>query len=92
MGYIKPEIYQSICVDMNKEVPKVFIETGTFKGGVPLRMLEDNGTLNPFEKIYTIELGYDICKIASRRYKLLEQGPVEKHILQHLGYLPQKPF
>ena len=81
MGYIKPEIYQSICVDMNKEVPKVFIETGTFKGGVPLRMLEDNGTLNPFEKIYTIELGYDICKIASRRYKLLEQGPVEKHIL-----------
>ena len=81
MGYIKPEIYQSLCSEANIEVPKVFVETGTFKGGVPLRMLEESGTLSPFEKIYTIELGYDICKIASRRYKLLEQGSVEKHIL-----------
>ena len=81
MGYIKPEVYQSICNDANIEVPKVFIETGTFKGGVPLRMLEENGNLKPFEKIYTIELGYDICKVASRRYKLLEQGPAEKSIL-----------
>ena len=81
MGYIKPEVYQSICNDANIEVPKVFIETGTFKGGVPLRMLEENGNLKPFEKVYTIELGYDICKVASRRYKLLEQGSAEKSIL-----------
>ena len=81
MGYIKPEVYQSLCIDANIELPKIFIETGTFKGGIPLRMLDENGTLDPFEKIYTIELGHDICKIASRRYKLLEQGPVENHIL-----------
>ena len=38
-------------------------------GGVPHRMLETYGTLQPFDKIYTIELGEDICKVASKRYK-----------------------
>ena len=81
MGYIKPEIYQSLCADTDKKVPNVFIETGTFKGGIPARMLDEDGTLEPFKKIYTIELGYDICKIASRRFKLLEQGPVDPKLL-----------
>ena len=56
MGYIKPEIYQSLCADTDKKVPNVFIETGTFKGGIPARMLDEDGTLEPFKKIYTIEL------------------------------------
>lgn len=81
MGYIKPEIYQSLCTDFNQSLPKIFIETGTFKGGIPARMLDEDGTLEPFDKIYTIELGHDICKIASRRFKLLEKGPVEPNIL-----------
>jgi len=81
MGYIKPEIYQSICDDAKIEVPKIFVETGTFKGGVPLRMLEENGNLDPFKKIYTVEIGHDICQIASRRYKLLENGAVNKNVL-----------
>tara|TARA_R110002050_G_scaffold184277_1_gene317734 strand:- start:1153 stop:1821 length:669 start_codon:yes stop_codon:yes gene_type:complete len=73
MGYILPEIYQSISNDMQKTMPKVFVETGTFKGGVPLRMLAENGNLEPFKKIYTIELGHDICQIASKRYQLFEK-------------------
>ena len=70
MGYILPEIYQSICNEHSVDLPKVFIETGTFKGGVPHRMLETNGNFNPFEKLYTIELSEDICRVASKRYKL----------------------
>tara|TARA_R110000851_G_scaffold120181_3_gene248407 strand:+ start:3568 stop:4242 length:675 start_codon:yes stop_codon:yes gene_type:complete len=81
MGYIKPEVYQSICADAGIDVPKIFVETGTFKGGVPLRMLEENGNLDPFEKVYTVELGYDICQIASRRYQLFEAGTPETSIL-----------
>ena len=81
MGYITPETYQSICYHNNIEVPKILIETGTFKGGVPLKMLEDNKTLEPFDRVYTIELGIENCQIASRRYKLLENGNVEKEIL-----------
>jgi len=81
MGYIKPEIYQSLCEEKGIDIPKIFIETGTFKGGIPARMLDEDGTLDPFEKIWTIELGEDICKIASRRFKLLEQGPVDPKIL-----------
>ena len=69
MGFILPEIYQSISSDFDREVPKIFIETGTYMGGVPHRMLETYGTLQPFDKIYTIELGEDICKVASKRYK-----------------------
>ena len=73
MGYILPEIYQSLSLDFNQETPRVFIETGTFMGGVPHRMLETNGDLNPFEKIHTIELGEEICKVASHRYRLFEK-------------------
>ena len=73
MGYILPEIYQSLCRDHNVSLPKVFVETGTFMGGIPHRMLEKNGNFYPFEKIYTIEIGEDICKIASKRYKLFEE-------------------
>ncbi|HJM47141.1 MAG TPA: hypothetical protein QGH56_04910 [Candidatus Marinimicrobia bacterium] len=80
MGYILPEIYQSICQENNRELPGIFVETGTFKGGIPHRMLETYGTLDPFEKIYTIEISEDICKVASRRYKLFEkyQGDASK--------------
>ena len=74
MGYILPEIYQSISSDFEKDMPKVFIETGTFKGGVPHRMLETNGYFNPFEKLYTIELSEDICRVASKRYKLFMEN------------------
>tara|TARA_R100000008_G_scaffold15607_1_gene7605 strand:- start:643 stop:1311 length:669 start_codon:yes stop_codon:yes gene_type:complete len=74
MGYILPEIYQSICNEHNVDLPKVFIETGTFKGGVPHRMLETNGNFNPFEKLYTIELSEDICRVASKRYKLFMEN------------------
>jgi len=70
VGYILPEIYQSISSDFEKDMPKVFIETGTYMGGVPHRMLETNGNLNPFDELYTIELGEEICKVASKRYKL----------------------
>ena len=73
MGYILPEIYQSICHENNLKLPKIFIETGTFKGGIPHRMLETYGTLDPFKKIYTIEIDEDICKVASKRYKLFEK-------------------
>jgi len=81
MGYIKPEIYQSLVKDKNRSIPEIFIETGTFKGGVPLRMLEEDGSLDPFKKLYTVELGYDICQIASRRYQLFENGTPESSIL-----------
>ena len=74
MGYILPEIYQSICNAHNVDLPKVFIETGTFKGGVPHRMLETNGNFNPFNKLYTIELGEDLCRIASKRFRLFEKN------------------
>ena len=47
----------------------VFIETGTFKGGIPQRMLED-GSFGQWTKIYTIELNLEMCKIASKRYSL----------------------
>ena len=45
------------------------------------KMLEDNKTLEPFNKVYTIELGIQNCQISSRRYKLLESGPVTKETL-----------
>ena len=73
MGYILPEIYQSISSDYKQDTPKVFVETGTFMGGIPHRMLETNGNFNPFDKLYTIELGEEICKVASNRYKLFTE-------------------
>ena len=48
MGYILPEIYKSIVQDANKQLPKVFIETGTYKGGVPHQIIEK--TQNHYNK------------------------------------------
>lgn len=75
MGYILPEIYKSIVENNSQELPKIFIETGTFKGGVPHRIMERTGELDTcFDKYYTIELGEDICRIASKRYKHFEEN------------------
>lgn len=75
MGYILPEVYKSVCADSGQEMPKIFIETGTFKGGIPHRIMETYKQLDDcFSKYYTIELGTDIAKIASKRYKYFEQG------------------
>jgi len=73
MGYILPEIYNSICKLTLQPMPKVFIETGTFKGGIPFRCLEEKIGLKDFDKWYTVELGGEICKIASTRYKMFEK-------------------
>jgi hypothetical protein len=76
MGYILPEIYEKLISLSNDKVtiPKILIETGTFKGGLAHRFLETyNKIPSPFEKIYTFELGEDICKVASNRFKLYEK-------------------
>ena len=69
MGYITTDYVNSLT---NKK-PSIFIETGTFKGGVPQMMIED-GTFNQWKKVYTIELSEEMCKIASKRYSLYESG------------------
>ena len=74
MGYILPEIYESLCQEHDRELPKVFIETGTFMGGIPHRVMETYGDLKPFDKWYTIELGKEICQVASHRYNLFESN------------------
>jgi hypothetical protein len=82
MGYILPEIYKSIVQETGQDLLKVFIETGTFKGGIPHRILETYKELDPcFEKYYTIELGTDIAKIASKRYKYFEAGNFQKELI-----------
>ena len=74
MGYILPEIYKSICNDISKPLPEIFIETGTAKGGTPHAIIDKTGQLDEcFKKYYTVELGKDICKIASKRYKYFEE-------------------
>ena len=80
MGYVLPEVYQSLCSQLSQKLPKVFIETGTYMGGIPHRMLDENKSLNPFEKIYTIELGEDIAKVASKRYKLFEEHNCDSNL------------
>ena len=72
MGYILPHIYQELAREKHKELPITLIETGTFKGGIAHRFLETYGNIDPFKKIYTFELGEDICKIASNRFKLFD--------------------
>ena len=74
MGYILPEIYESLCEQHDTKLPNVFIETGTFKGGIPHRVMETYGNLKSFEKWITIELGKEICQVASYRYKLFEKN------------------
>lgn len=82
MGYILPEIFKSVCQSSGQELPKVFIETGTFKGGIPHRILETYKQLDDcFDKYYTIELGTEIAQTASKRYKYFEQGIFEKDMI-----------
>ena len=57
--------------------PKVFVETGTFAGGIPQKMLDD-GSFSEWDKIYTIELNNDMCKVASKRYFLYDELGVGK--------------
>ena len=46
MGYILPEIYEDMAKNTNSELPKILIETGTFKGGLAHRYLEKYTHLN----------------------------------------------
>ena len=68
MGYILPNITQMIGV----ESPKVFIETGTFLGGIPQKIMEEYKSLY-YDKLYTIELGESQSRTAALRYSLYEK-------------------
>lgn len=76
MGYILPSVYK---IFPGQPLPSVFIETGTYKGGIAHRCMEIGVGLNDFEKWYTIEIDETICKIASKRFKYFEE---------YLPYLP----
>ena len=65
MGQIKTEYIKKLPTDF----PNVFVETGTFLGGIPLMSLVDKSFDN-WNKMYTIELSEKCCKIASTLYKL----------------------
>ena len=58
MGHIDTEYVETLLDDKR---PKVFVETGTFKGGIPQRMLMD-GTFDKWNKVYTIELNRELYK------------------------------
>jgi len=74
MGYILPQIYQSAAHEAGQDVPRIFYESGTFKGGCAHRIMDTYKELSPvFDKYYTVELGTEICKVASKRYKYFEQ-------------------
>lgn len=73
MGYILPECYELLAKNANIELPKILIETGTFKGGLAHRYLETRKSIDPFDTIYTFELGEKISRIASKRFKLFEE-------------------
>jgi hypothetical protein len=73
MGYILPECYELLAKNANIDMPKILIETGTFKGGLAHRFLENLGSIDPFKKIYTFELGENIARIASKRFKLFDE-------------------
>ena len=68
MGQIKTDFIESLPT----EKPDVFVETGTYLGGIPLMMMVDK-SFEAWNKLYTIELSERCCKIASTRYKLYEQ-------------------
>lgn len=68
MGQIKTDYIQSLPVTF----PKIFVETGTYLGGIPLMSLVDK-SFDEWDKMYTIELSEKCCKIASTRYKLYEE-------------------
>ena len=63
MGYILPEYYEGLAKQANIEFPKILIETGTFKGGLAYRYLGNYGSIEPFHKIYTFELGEKIANL-----------------------------
>jgi hypothetical protein len=74
MGYILPLVYDALIKDTDRSLPKIFIETGTYKGGVAHQIIEKTKKLDQcFNHYYTIELSEDICKCASRRYKYIEE-------------------
>jgi len=73
MGHILPEIYQSLCHDHDVTLPKIFVETGTWVGGIPAKVMYEYGDLVVFDKYYTIELGKVICQRAANKYKLFEK-------------------
>ena len=74
MGYILPLVYDALIKDADRSLPKIFIETGTYKGGVAHQIIEKTKKLDQcFNHYYTIELSEDICKCASRRYKYIEE-------------------
>jgi hypothetical protein len=61
MGYILPAFYQAIAQEkLRRPCPKIFVETGTFKGGSALTALRYNGNLDDFDKWVTVELGDSI--------------------------------
>ena len=75
MGYILPAFYQAIAQEkLKRPCPKIFVETGTFKGGSALTALRYNGSLDDFDKWVTVELGESIARVASNRFKKLEKN------------------
>jgi len=68
MGQINTDFIETLPIDK----PNIFVETGTYLGGVPLMMLADKSFIK-WNKIYTIELSEKCCKIASKRYELYEK-------------------
>ena len=65
MGQIKTNYIQALPVTF----PKIFVETGTYLGGIPLMSLVDK-SFDEWDKMYTIELSEECCRITSTRYKL----------------------
>ena len=80
MGYITTDVINNNFTPR----PKVFVETGTYIGGIPLRMLND-GTFYEWDKVYTIELSEDNCKMASFKYSIYENGGNNDDINKHPG-------
>lgn len=68
MGYVLPALTFGLGVPS----PNVFIETGTYLGGVP-QLIMDNYKDLFYRKLYTIELGDWQAKTAAYRYKLYEK-------------------
>lgn len=81
MGYITTELIKDLVHDTR---PLIFIETGTFKGGVLQRMIEDNTLLTDWAKVYTIELSMHCCRIAANRYRTYERKGVTDVIHNNL--------
>ena len=75
MGYIMPDTFARFCYQLKVEMPKVFIETGAAKGGIPHHILDRNNSKldDRFDTYHTIELDTHICAIADWRFKLFEE-------------------